>query len=156
MTLQLRAICDVIAALTVTNGTVNVTFYDIDKVKNSYPDADCPAALILPADDEVSATFTPMAIDSSGYIGWNIAVLYLEKPVAQGMGWMQHAEAVATFVENFTQALIDAKDSFCALDNVFMTAITPRRGVWEFPGETGRKYYGAMFVISFRDFTRIT
>ena len=155
MTLHLLDTCDVIAGLAVTNGTYTVTFYDVDKVKRGYTSADCPALLILPGDDEAGADFTPLALDSSGYIVWNIACLYLEAPAEEGRGWAQHAEAVATFVENFVQELIDAKALFCE-NNTTLIGISPRRGVYEYPRGSGSWYYGAMFVARVKDFTRIT
>ena len=154
MTLHLLDTCDVIAALAVTNGTETIRIDDVDDIRRAYTSADCPRLLILPSDDEAGADFTPLALDSSGYIVWQIAVLYIEAPAEEGSGWAQHAERVAKGVENFAQALIDAKADFCA--NTMMVGIAPRRGVYEYPRGSGQWYYGAMFVVRVKDFTRIT
>ncbi len=151
MSLSIRAICDLIAALTVSNGEQTVTIHDIDEVERGYPSANCPIAVILPSDDGGVAGFAPIAMDSSGAMVWNISVLFIQKPVEQGQGWKQHAEAVATFVENFVQAIIDAYKSFCPYG--MMQNVTARRGIFEY---SGTSYYGAMFTLTFKNFTRIS
>ncbi|MCP4536260.1 MAG: hypothetical protein GY832_03865 [Chloroflexi bacterium] len=151
MSLSIRAICDLIAALTVSNGDQTVTIHDIDEVERGYPSANCPIAVILPSDDGGVASFTPGAMDSSGVMLWSISVLFIQKPDEQGQGWKQHSEAVATFVENFVQAIVDAYKSFCPYG--MLQGITARRGIFEY---SDARYYGAMFTISFRNLTRIS
>ena len=114
-----------------------------------------PRLVILPSDDEGGVDLAQFGLDTSSSVVWNISALYLEAPVEEGTGWDQHAEKVAYFVENFLQALVDAKSDFCANETMFLGA-SPRRGVYEYPRASGRWYYGAMFVIRVKDFTRIT
>jgi hypothetical protein len=68
---------------------------------------------------------------------------------------MQHAEKVAHFVEHFVQKLVDSKALFCANETMFL-GVSARRGVYEYPLNSGQRYYGAMFAIHIKDFTRIT
>lgn len=155
MSLHLVDTCTLIAGLTVTNGTDTVTIDDIDEVERGYESANLPRLLVLPSDDEGGVDTAVIGIDTSSVVTWNITALYLEAPAEEGFGWKQHAEKVATFVENFIQALVDAKASFCANETMFL-GVSPRRGVYEYPRASGRWYYGAMFVIRVKDFTRIT
>jgi hypothetical protein len=155
MTLHLLDTYDVIAALTVTDGTDTVTIDDIDKVERGYTSASCPRLLLLPGDDEGGLDLTLIGIDTSSAIVWNIPALYLQAPAEEGLGWRQYAVKVATFVENFLQALIDAKADFCA-NGTMLIGMSPRRGVYEYPSGSGQWYYGAMFTIRVKDFTRIT
>lgn len=155
MTLHLLDTCDVIAALSVTNGTQTITIKDVDEVERAYTSADCPLLLILPGDDEGGTDLALIGIDTSSAIVWQIACLYLEAPAEEGRGWRQHAEAVAQTCENFAQALIDAKSSFCT-NGTMLLSVALRRGVYEYPNGSGQRYYGAMFTVRVKDFTRIT
>jgi len=155
MTLHLRDTCTVIAALSVSNGFQNVPVKNIFEVYRSYASGDCPVCLVLPADDDAPGDFVPLALDSSGYVLWTIQVLYLEAPVEEGQGWLQHARGVATFAENFVQAIIDAKANFCA-NNTMVVGLTARRGVFSYPGGSNSSYFGVMFTVRVKDFTRIS
>lgn len=154
MALHLLEIYDVIAGLTVSNGTVNVPIKDLHEVERAYPDANCPVCLLLQSDDDAPGDFTPIALDSSGMVAWNISVLYLQKPAEQGTGWKQHAVAVATFTQNFIQAVVNAKSSFCSYG--MLEGLSARRGVWEYPAGSTQQFYGTFFTFRFRDFTRIS
>lgn len=155
MTLHLRDLCTAIADLTVSNGAQNVPIYDIQDVRRAYADESLPVCLVLSADDQAPGEFQPLALDSSGYIVWSIQVLFLQAPVEQqGLGWQPWAESVTYFAENFVQALVDAKDTFCGL-NTMLIGISARRGVYEYPSQSGNLFYGALFTPRFNDYTRI-
>jgi len=153
MTLHLRESCKLLAALSVSNGFQNVAIKNIFEVDRGYDSADCPIAVVLPSDDDAPGEYTPIALDSSGMIVWSIPVLYLDAPVEEGQGWMQHARSVAAFAENFVQAIIDAKALFCA-NNTMMIGLTARRGVYSYPAGSGIRFYGVMFTVRVKDFSR--
>ena len=153
MSLHLQETCTLLAGLSVSNGFQNVPIKDIFEVYSSYESADCPLAVVLPSDDDAPGDFLPIALDSSGQIIWSIPVLYLEAPVEEGQGWMQHARSVAAFCENFVQAVIDVKIESC-INDTMMVGITARRGVYEYPSGSGHKFFGVMFTVRVKDFSR--
>ena len=144
--------CDIIAGLDVSNGAQNVTILNVNEIKRGYESGDCPVAFIQAFDDAPQGEFTTMALDSNGFIHWNIPVLFLEAPVEEDLGPGRHARALVAFMENFIQALVNAKSSFCT-NGLMVVGIVPRRAVITY---AGRRFYGASFIVRVRDSTRIT
>lgn len=150
MASNLSGIYTALAAWSFTVNSQTATALYGSTLKGSLGSADLPARLLLPVNGGLEGT-NVQGITLSGGHGtatWQIDDLLLVQPVTQGRGIEQVAGALVTYMQQYASQIVSGR-RLTSLATVINA--TPSSGVYEWPADSGKLYYGARMVLEVQE-----
>lgn len=133
--------------------------YGLTGIPNTVASADLPVRVLLDlanAGEGQSMQFHTVNSGIGGggaqYIDWQISDLMLLLPEAQGLGVKQVAETLVAYTGAYVDAVRDNRELVDeALNSASFTALRVSPGIYEYPAESGNRYWGVMATSTIRE-----
>lgn len=159
MTSAIVAIYTAIEDMTVLVGTKTPEVYGLTGIPNTIASANLPCRVLLDLANAGEGETMQFHTINSGiggggaqYIDWQVGDLMLMLPEGQGIGNKQVAQTLVAYTGAYIDAVRNARDLVDSDDNsASFTALRVSPGIYEYPAESGNRYWGVMASATIRE-----